>query len=60
MERVTGIAPVLTPWKGVVLLLYYTRMVGVPRFELGINPPKGLVLAVTLYPVITDCITKKA
>ena len=24
--------------------------VGVPRFELGLNPPKGLVLAVALHP----------
>lgn len=27
------------------------RFVGVPRFELGLNPPKGLVLAVALHPV---------
>ena len=26
LERVTGIAPVLIPWKGIVLLLYYTRI----------------------------------
>ncbi len=24
--------------------------IGVPRLELGLNPPKGLVLAITLYP----------
>ncbi len=52
-ERVRGIEPLSTAWKAVVMPIYDTRLnVGVPRFELGINPPKGLVLAVTLYPDI--------
>ena len=54
MERVKGIEPSCTAWKAVALPLSYTRIFkfGALRFELRINPPKGLVIAVSLCPAI--------
>lgn len=53
MERARGLEPLSWPWKGQVMPLYDARAlpyVGVLGFEPRLNPPKGLVLAVTLYP----------
>ena len=54
MERVKGIEPSCTAWKAVALPLSYTRKnpFGALRFELRINPPKGLVMAVSLCPAL--------
>ena len=59
MERVKGIEPSCTAWKAVALPLSYTRTdkpFGALRFELRINPPKGLVIAVSLCPVFSSYI----
>jgi hypothetical protein len=58
MERVKGIEPSCTAWKAVALPLSYTRTksFGALRFELRINPPKGLVMAVSLCPVFSSYI----
>ena len=55
MERVKGIEPSCIAWKAIALPLSYTRVYpfGALRFELRINPPKGLVIAVSLCPGFT-------
>ncbi len=46
-ERVRGVEPLSWDWKSQVIPIYDTRIfgfVGAPRFELGLNAPKALVL----------------
>ncbi len=51
MERVMGIEPTSFPWKGNIIAIIRHPHFGVPRFELGLNPPKGLVLPLHYTPI---------
>ena len=50
LERVMGIEPTSSSWKEEILPLNHTR-IGASRFELELNPPKGLVLPLHHAPV---------
>ncbi len=55
VERVKGIEPSSSGWKPDIIaaILHPLTIVGIPRLELGLNPPKGLVLPLHHIPCIS-------